>query len=69
MQKTKVILSWEEHRSQIIDAAIWVFANNGFSGSPIKEVAELAGISETLIYQHFATKEDLYRTALQELFS
>lgn len=69
MQNKKVRLSGEERRSQIIDAALRIFAEKGFSGSRIKEIAELAGISETLIYQHFDTKEDLYRAALQALFS
>ncbi|MCG8401588.1 MAG: TetR/AcrR family transcriptional regulator, partial [Firmicutes bacterium] len=69
MHNTKVRLSGEERRSQIIDAALRIFAERGFSGSRIKEIAELAGISETLIYQHFDTKEELYRAALQALFS
>lgn len=62
-------LSGEERRTQIIDAALRLFADKGFSGTRTREIAELAGISETLIFQHFKTKEDLYRSALRELFS
>jgi TetR/AcrR family transcriptional regulator len=62
-------LSGEERRTQIIDAALVLFANKGFSGTRTREIAELAGISETLIFQHFKTKEDLYSAALRELFS
>ena len=61
-------LSGEERRAQIIDAALNVFADKGFSGTRTREIAELAGISETLIFQHFKTKEELYRAALRGLF-
>ncbi len=62
-------LSGEERRKQIINAALTLFADKGFSGTRTREIAELAGVSETLIFQHFKTKEDLYRAALTELFS
>ncbi len=62
-------LSGEERRARIIDAALWLFADKGFAGTRTREIAELAGISETLIFQHFKTKEDLYREALRQLFS
>ena len=62
-------LSSEERRARIIDAALRFFAGKGFSGTRTRGIAELAGISETLIFQHFKTKEDLYRAALTELFS
>ena len=69
VSERKERLSGEERRAQIIDAALRLFADKGFSGTRTREIAELAGISETLIFQHFKTKEDLYRAALRELFS
>jgi TetR/AcrR family transcriptional regulator len=68
-KRIKERLSGQERRAQIIDAALKVFAEKGFSGTRTKEIAELAGISETLVFQHFKTKRDLYRCALKELFS
>ena len=62
-------LSGEQRRGQIIDAALELFSEKGFSGTKTREIAELAGISETLIFQHFKTKGDLYRAALRELFA
>ena len=62
-------LSGEERRKQIINVALTLFAEKGFSGTRTREIAELADVSETLIFQHFKTKEDLYRAALTELFS
>jgi len=68
VSERKERLTGEERRARIIDAALNVFARKGFSGTRTKEIAELAGISETLIFQHFQTKEDLYRAALSKLF-
>ena len=68
-RERKERLSGEERRTRILDAALRLFADKGFSGTRTREIAELAGISETLIFQHFKTKEDLYRAALTELFS
>ena len=68
-KEKKERLSGEERRTRIIDTALGLFADKGFSGTRTKEIAELAGISETLIFQHFKTKEELYRAALQELFA
>jgi AcrR family transcriptional regulator len=69
VRQTKERLSGEQRRGQIIDAALELFAEKGFSGTKTREIAELAGISETLIFQHFKTKGDLYRAALRELFA
>jgi AcrR family transcriptional regulator len=68
-RERKERLSGEERRTRIIDAALKLFADKGFSGTRTREIAELAEISETLIFQHFKTKADLYREALGELFS
>lgn len=62
-------LSGEERRIRIIDAALRLFADKGFSGTRTRKIAELAGISETLIFQHFHSKEDLYHAALGQIFS
>jgi TetR/AcrR family transcriptional regulator len=68
-QRTKVRLSGEERRRQILDAALKLFADRGFSGTKTREIAEVAGISETLIFQHFKTKQELYVEALTQLLA
>jgi len=50
----------EERRTQIIGVAIDLFASKGFKGTTTREIACAAGISEAIIFRHFATKEDLY---------
>ena len=61
-------LTGEERKAKIIDAALTLFAEKGFNGTKTKEIAELAGTSEPLIFWHFKSKEDIYREALRALF-
>lgn len=37
-----------------------LFASRGFRGTTTKEIAQAAGVSEAIIFRHFATKEELY---------
>lgn len=37
-----------------------LFASLGFKGTTTRAIAEAAGVSEAIIFRHFATKEDLY---------
>jgi len=60
-------LSGESRRAQIIDIALTLFAEKGFTGTRTREIAEAAGISETLIFQHFKTKDDLIRASMASL--
>lgn len=62
-------MSGEERKALILDAALNVFAQKGFSGARTKEIAREAGISETLVFRHFQSKQNLYRLALEHLFS
>ncbi|MBN1189940.1 MAG: TetR/AcrR family transcriptional regulator [Dehalococcoidales bacterium] len=57
-------LTGEDRRMQIIDTALTLFAEKGFAGTRTREIAEASGISETLIFQHFKTKDELIRTSL-----
>ena len=61
-------LSSEERRDSILKAARVVFAENGFRGTTTKALAEAAGVSEALLFQHFPTKEALYAAMLSTLF-
>jgi len=53
-------MSGDERRSQILRVAIKIFSQSGFSGTTTKEIARAAGVSEAIIFRHFATKKDLY---------
>ncbi len=53
-------LTAEERREAIIQTAIELFSEHGFRGTTTRELAAACGVSEPTIYQHFATKRDLY---------
>jgi AcrR family transcriptional regulator len=59
-------LSCQERRMAIIEAAIELFSNKGFRGATTRELASAVGVSEPVLYQHFATKRDLYAAILEE---
>ena len=57
-------MSGDERRSQILHVAIKLFSQNGFRGTTTKEIARAAGVSEAMVFRHFATKEELYHAIL-----
>jgi AcrR family transcriptional regulator len=71
----KARLSAEERRLRIVEAAVELFSRKGFRGTRTREIAEAAGISEAMIYRHFATKRELYfaiieaKSATEELLA
>ena len=68
MEPVRERISGEDRRARIIDVALTLFAQKGFAGTSTREIAEAAGISEPLIFQHFKTKDGLIRAALAALF-
>jgi TetR/AcrR family fatty acid metabolism transcriptional regulator len=50
----------------ILDAAIRVFAQKGFHGARISDVAEAAGVADGTIYLYFKNKDDLLLTIFEE---
>lgn len=50
----------EDRRLQIVKVAMHLFSERGFRGTTTKEIAQAAGVSEAIIFRHFATKDDLY---------
>lgn len=52
---------------QILEKAGIAFAKYGPEATRVKDIAELCGVNEALIYQHFPSKEDLYFEAMQLL--
>ncbi len=55
-------------RASILDAATEVFMEVGFSGARVDEIARRAKANKAMIYYHFGSKQDLYRTVLLGLF-
>src|ERR1700679_3299554 len=56
----------EDRHRQLLNIAIQNFAQKGFSGTKTKDIAAAAGVSEAILFRHFASKEDLYHAILDE---
>ena len=54
-------------REQILDVAVEVFARNGFHSTSMNDVADAAGVTKPVLYQHFDSKQDLYMALLDEV--
>jgi AcrR family transcriptional regulator len=57
-------MAGEERRHQILAVAVSLFSSKGFRGTTTKEIAQAAGVSEAMVFRHFATKKDLYAAIL-----
>ena len=57
-------MAGEERRQQLLRVAMRLFSQRGFRGTTTKEIARSAGVSEAMVFRHFATKEELYRAIL-----
>ena len=53
-------MTGSERRHQLIDVARSLFAERGYEGTAIEEVAQRAGVSKPVVYEHFGGKEGLY---------
>ncbi len=53
-------------RAQLLDAALEVFVAQGYHAAAMDEIAERAGVSKPVLYQHFPSKLDLYLALLQQ---
>jgi len=56
-----------ERRTQLIETAVSVFAEQGFHATSMNDVAEAAGVTKPVLYQHFASKRDLFVELLTEI--
>jgi AcrR family transcriptional regulator len=58
-----------ERREALIETAIKVFSDGSYRGTTTAEIARAAGISEPILYRHFASKRDLYLAALDHVWT
>src|SRR6201992_287658 len=53
-------------RNQLLGAALAVFVAQGYHAAAMDDIAERAGVSKPVLYQHFPGKRDLYLALLDE---
>jgi AcrR family transcriptional regulator len=54
---------------RVIEAAVQLFARNGFRGSSTKAIAQLAGVHEVTLFRHFPSKSGLFWSAMESQLS
>jgi AcrR family transcriptional regulator len=57
----------EDRPQEITAAAFSVFAEKGYSGARVEEVAKRAGVSKGLLYLYFRTKEELFKAVVKSV--
>jgi len=55
-----------ERPTEILEAALEVFAERGLAGARVEDIASRAGVSKGTVYLYFSGKEELFREAVQD---
>jgi AcrR family transcriptional regulator len=58
-----------ERRRHLIETAIRLFTDGSYRGTTTAEIARAAGVSEPILYRHFASKRELYLAALEHVWA
>ena len=56
----------DQRRVQLLDAASEVFTSKGYHAAAMDDIADAAGVSKPVLYQHFPSKLDLYLALLDQ---
>ncbi len=56
-----------ERRQQLLDVALEEFSKRGFHQTSMNDVAEAAGVTKPVLYQHFGSKRELFLELLREV--
>ncbi len=57
----------QDRPKEIAEAAFRVFAEHGYAGARVAEVAKRAGVSKGLLYLYFKTKEELFKAVIRSV--
>lgn len=56
----------DERRQAVLETACHMFCRSSYHGATTAEIAREVGVSEPVLYRHFASKRDLYLACLEE---
>jgi AcrR family transcriptional regulator len=62
------LLARPERQAAIRRGAAAAFARSGFAATSMEDVAAACEVSKLIVYRHFVSKEELYRTILERVF-
>jgi AcrR family transcriptional regulator len=54
----------EGRKGEILDAALGVFAEKGYEGGTMRDIATRVGVTEPALYRHFGSKQELFETLI-----
>ncbi|MBM7587024.1 AcrR family transcriptional regulator [Bacillus pakistanensis] len=55
-------------QTKILNTSISLFAQKGYEGASLADIAKLVGIKKPSLYNHFSSKDDILLTALEKVF-
>jgi AcrR family transcriptional regulator len=58
-----------DRRMHLIETAIRLFTDGSYRGTTTAEIARAAGVSEPILYRHFASKRELYLASLEHVWA
>lgn len=64
MSATRPRLTAEERRAAVLECACQIFSKGSYRSATTAEIARAAGVTEPVLYRHFASKRELYLAAL-----
>lgn len=56
----------EQRKAAVLDTACGIFSSGSYRGTTTAQIARTAGVTEPVLYRHFASKRDLYLAVLEE---
>ncbi|MCH5139031.1 TetR/AcrR family transcriptional regulator [Clostridiaceae bacterium UIB06] len=62
----RIIKSVDERRQEILDGAVRLFSEKGYDKTSISDIAKYLGISQGLCYRYFKSKEEIFKSAIDE---
>jgi AcrR family transcriptional regulator len=62
-------MTGKERREQLLDIGRSLFAEKGFDATSVEEIAQRAGVSKPVVYEHFGGKEGLYAVVVDREMS
>ncbi len=69
MSATATRMAAAERRQHLVETAIRLFTDGSYRGTTTAEIARAAGVSEPILYRHFASKRELYLAGLEHVWA
>jgi AcrR family transcriptional regulator len=65
-QTKRIRLAAPERRAAVLDSALREFSEGSYRGTTTAAIARVAGVTEPILYRHFASKRELFFACLDE---